>query len=59
VSGHPIAGPSNNPQGDFFQVAYDPHNRLNVVWTQATGTEATADDVESGVYSEIYYARQR
>jgi hypothetical protein len=53
VSTSPIASKgSGSPWGDFFEVAFGPDNKLNVVWT------AESPDVE-GLNSEIFYARQR
>ena len=53
VSRSPIAAAtSGSPWGDFFEIAFGPDNKLNVVWT----TESP--DVE-GLNSEVYFARQR
>jgi hypothetical protein len=40
--------------GDFFQIAFGPDNKLNVVWTVQN------DDLfAEGLNTDIYFARQR
>jgi hypothetical protein len=43
----------NTPWGDFFQVAFGPDDKLNVVWTRDGALAG-----EQGLNSDIYYARQ-
>jgi hypothetical protein len=40
--------------GDFFQIAFGPDNKLNVVWT-AHNTDLLAE----GLNTDVYYARQK
>jgi hypothetical protein len=55
VSREPIASKSStSPFGDFFEIAFGPDNKLNVVWTSLN-----SDLVAEGLNSDIYYARQR
>jgi hypothetical protein len=44
---------SGTPWGDFFQVAFGPDDKLNVVWTQNAAIAG-----QEGLNSDIYYARQ-
>jgi hypothetical protein len=44
---------SGAPWGDFFQIAFGPDEKLNVVWTQNAALAGVG-----GLNSEIYYARQ-
>jgi len=55
VSDTPIAS-STYPSafGDFFQIAFGPDNKLNVVWTLQNN-----DLGAEGLNTDIYYARQR
>jgi hypothetical protein len=43
----------SSPFGDFFQCAFGPDSKLNVVWTSLND-----DLLFSGLNSDIYYARQ-
>jgi hypothetical protein len=43
-----------SPLGDFFECAFGPDGKLNVVWTSLN-----ADIVTDGINSDIYFARQR
>jgi hypothetical protein len=43
-----------SPMGDFFEIAFGPDNKLNVVWT-VTNEDLLAE----GLNTDIYYARQR
>jgi hypothetical protein len=57
VSSKPIASADGFPRGDFFQVAFGPDSRLNVVWTRLAtlgGADATYGD-----NSDVLFARQR
>ena len=55
VSATPIASADNSsPFGDFFQVAYGPDNKLNVVYTSMND-----DLLFEGLNSDIYYAREK
>jgi hypothetical protein len=55
VSIAPIASKqSSSPFGDFFEIAFGPDNKLNVVWTSLN-----SDLVEEGLNSDIYFARQK
>jgi hypothetical protein len=55
VSGTPVATSTfGSPLGDFFQVAFGPDSKLNVVWTSLN------DDLGAeGLNSDILYARQK
>jgi len=55
VSTSTIADHTNSSAfGDFFQVAFGPDNKLNIVWTSQNG-----DLVLNGLNSDIYYAKQK
>ena len=55
VSKDPIASKSNtSPFGDFFEIAFGPDSKLNVVWTALN-----SDLVAEGLNSDIYFARQQ
>jgi hypothetical protein len=55
VSDTPIAGKEYaSAFGDFFQIAFGPDNKLNVVWTLQN-----TDLAFEGLNTDIYYARQR
>ena len=43
-----------SPLGDFFEIAFGPDNKLNVVWTSLN-----EDLGAEGLNSDIYYAKQR
>jgi hypothetical protein len=51
--GQKLVQDGGGPWGDFFQVAFGPDNKLNVVWTQNAAIGGA-----SGLNSEIYYAKQ-
>ena len=40
--------------GDFFQIAFGPDNKLNVVWTSMN-----EDLFAEGLNTDIYYAKQK
>jgi hypothetical protein len=48
-----LAPDGSQPLGDFFQVAFSPDDKLNVVWTQNADLATT-----SGFNTDIYYAKQ-
>ena len=55
VSNDKIASKSyGSAFGDFFQIAFDPDNKLNVVWTSQN-----TDLVLEGLNTDIYYAKQK
>jgi hypothetical protein len=55
VSTQPIASSkSTSPFGDFFEIAFGPDNKLNVVWTALN-----EDLLLEGLNSDIYFARQQ
>ena len=55
VSGAEIATKSNpSAFGDFFQIAFGPDSKLNVVWTVQN-----KDLVLEGLNTDIYYAKQK
>jgi hypothetical protein len=55
VSNAKIASKSfSSAFGDFFQIAFGPDSKLNVVWTVQN-----KDLVEEGLNTDIYYARQK
>jgi hypothetical protein len=51
--GQKLVEDGGTPWGDFFQVAFGPDNKLNVVWTQNAAIAGA-----SGLNSEIFYAKQ-
>lgn len=57
VTNMPIA-PDSGPYGDFFQIAVDPRDHLNVVWTVVTSL-GSASPATEGSDSDIYYAREQ
>jgi hypothetical protein len=55
VAAQPVADKTfGSPLGDFFECAFGPDGKLNVVWTSLN-----ADIVTDGINSDIYFARQR
>ncbi|MHB8572970.1 MAG: sialidase family protein [Candidatus Dormibacteria bacterium] len=55
----PVSDASVGALGDFFEVAFDAQQRLNVVWTSAVtlaGVTSPADT--TGQNSDIYFARE-
>jgi hypothetical protein len=44
----------SSPFGDFFEIAFGPDNKLNVVWTVQN-----EDLFAEGLNTDIYYAKQR
>jgi hypothetical protein len=44
----------SSPFGDFFEIAFGPDNKLNVVWTAQN-----EDLFAEGLNTDIYYAKQK
>ncbi len=49
---------SFRPHGDFFEIAFDPNDKLNVVWTSDADVARGANSPAYGIPSDVYYARQ-
>lgn len=49
---------SFRPHGDFFEIAFDSHNKLDVVWTSDADVARGASTPLYGLPSDVYFARQ-